>query len=80
MVYDSAHIQEYIVQKFAHNQPRLLPDGMDAGLEARQIQVLAEGHMDAIALAQFETRRESPSPEYVRRNKIVTGTKTDFDF
>src|ERR1700761_5126169 len=42
-VYDSAHIQEYIIQKYANLEPKLIPDGIEAGLKARQIQILAEG-------------------------------------
>lgn len=56
-LYDSAHIQEYIIQKYADKPPSLIPEGFDAGFQARQIQVLAEGHMDAMALRFFETAR-----------------------
>ena len=71
-VYDSAHIQEYIIQKYADREPKLIPEGIDAGLKARQIQVLAEGHMDALSLIFFEQAREKPSPEWTaRQNRKV---------
>lgn len=73
-VYDSAHIQEYIVQKYASLEPKLLPEGIDAGLKARQIQVLAEGQMDAVGLIFFEEAREHPSAEWLaRQNRKVDG-------
>ena len=39
----------------------------DGGLKARQIQVLAEGYMDALALLFFETAREKLRPECTTR-------------
>ena len=56
-LYDSAHIQEWIIQRYADKQPSLMPEGFDEGFKARQIQVLAEGHMDAMALRFFEVSR-----------------------
>lgn len=56
-VYDSAHIQEYIVAKYADRGPRLLTGDVDLDLEIRQLVVLAEGLMDAIVLGNFEKRR-----------------------
>ena len=60
-VYDSAHIQEYIIQKYADREPKLIPEGVDAGLKARQIQILAEGHMDALALLFSKRKRRNPA-------------------
>ncbi|KAF2210122.1 hypothetical protein CERZMDRAFT_118308 [Cercospora zeae-maydis SCOH1-5] len=56
-VYDSAHIQEYIVQKFADQPPLLLTGDLDTDLKARQIQVLCEGILDAFVIANFEKAR-----------------------
>ncbi|KAM3420734.1 hypothetical protein BST61_g3983 [Cercospora zeina] len=56
-VYDSAHIQEYIVQKFADRPPLLLTGDLDSDLKARQIQVLCEGILDAFVIANFEKAR-----------------------
>ena len=44
-----------------------MPEGVDAGLKARRILVLAEGHMDALSLIFFEQAREKPSPEWTAR-------------
>lgn len=63
-IYDSSHIQEYILHKYADKEPSLLPEGWDASFQARQIQVLAQGHMDAMALRFFEvSRKEQGSKE-----------------
>jgi glutathione S-transferase len=71
-VYDTQHIQEYIVQKYAEREPKLIPQGIDAGLTARQIQALAVGMMDALSLVFFERAREQPSPEWsARQNRKV---------
>lgn len=56
-VYDSAHIQEYIVAKYADRGPRLLTGDVDLDLEIRQIVVLALGCLDAVVLANFEKAR-----------------------
>ena len=73
-VYDSAHIQEYIVQKYADKEPSLLPNSIDDGLKARQIQVLAEGTMDAVSLHFFEEKREHKSLEWsARQNRKIDG-------
>ena len=68
-VYDSAHIQEYILQKYADRQPRLLTGDVDLDLKARQIQVLSEGIMDAFVLEFFERARDESkrSSEWLER-------------
>lgn len=57
-VYDSAHIQEYIVQKYADHPPSLITGDLDLDLKARQIVVLSEGVMDAFVLGFFEQSRD----------------------
>jgi glutathione S-transferase len=57
-VYDSAHINEYIVAKYASRGPRLLTGDVDLDLEIRQIVVLCEGCLDAIVLNRWEGRRD----------------------
>lgn len=47
-VYESWFIQEYIVQKYGGRGPRLMPAGVDEGLRARQVQVVADGGCDAM--------------------------------
>ncbi|KAK3697467.1 hypothetical protein LTR37_017413 [Vermiconidia calcicola] len=68
-VYDSAHIQDYIVQKFANKEPRLMTGDVDLDLKARQILVLAEGVLDAFVLEFFESVRpeEKRSTEWLER-------------
>lgn len=56
-MYDSSLIQEYILHKYADKEPSLLPEKWDSAFQARQIQVLAQGHMDAMALRFFEVSR-----------------------
>jgi len=68
-VYDSAHIQDYIVQKYADQGPKLITGDLDQDLQLKQIQVLAEGIMDAFVLAAFESMREHKSESWLRRQK-----------
>ena len=75
-VYDSAHIQEYIIQKFADKGPKLLTGEVDLDLKARQIQTLSEGILDAFVLVFFEVSRpeEKQSQEWMdRQNRKIDG-------
>jgi glutathione S-transferase len=74
-VYDSAHIQEYIVQKWPNQGPKLITGDLDKDLKLRQIQVLCEGIMDAVVLAFFEKSREVKSQAWLDRQerKIAGG-------
>lgn len=78
-VYDSAHIQEYLVQKFPDKGPRLLTGDVDLDLKARQIQVLSEGVLDAYVLKFFETAKGEgkASAEWIARQqrKVAGGVK-----
>lgn len=81
-VYDSSHIQEYIVQKYADKAPRLLTGDVDTDLQARQIQTLAQGVLDAFVLAFFETSRpqEKQSEEWMaRQQRKIDGGMKAFD-
>jgi glutathione S-transferase len=81
-VYDSAHIQEYIVQKFADKEPKLLTGNVNLDLKARQIQVLSEGMLDAFVLEAFEKFRPEAkqSEEWsARQNRKVDGGMRAFD-
>lgn len=64
-VYESAHIQTYIVEKYADRGPKLLPGYLDDDLLAKQIVVLGVGCMDAMVLLRWEGRREE-----VQRSKM----------
>jgi glutathione S-transferase len=57
-VYDSSHIQECIVAKYAEREPKLLTGDMDLGLKARQILTLSQGLLDAFVLRFFEVKRD----------------------
>lgn len=81
-VYDSAHIQEYLIQKYADRAPKLLTGDIDLDLQARQIQVLAEGLMDAFVLGFFESRREEgkrSAERMARQDRKVDGAMRAFD-
>ena len=81
-VYDSAHIQEYIVQKYADKEPKLLIGDVDLDLKARQIQVLSEGVLDAFVLIFFEISRveDKQSKEWAdRQNRKIDGGMRAFE-
>lgn len=81
-VYDSAHIQEYIVQKYADKSPKLLTGNIDADLKARQIQTLSEGVLDAFVLAFWESNRpkEKQSEQWMaRQNRKIDGGMKAFE-
>jgi glutathione S-transferase len=80
-VYDSAHIGEYIVAKYADRGPRLVTGDIDADLEIRQIVVLCEGCLDAIVLNRWEERREEDKQSKLwldRQNRKVDGAMRAF--
>ncbi|KAG9189444.1 hypothetical protein G6011_06312 [Alternaria panax] len=81
-VYDSAHIQEYIVRKYSDKGPKLITDDVDLDLQIRQIVVLSEGCMDAIVIARFEGRREKEKQSQLwldRQNRKIDGAMRAFD-
>lgn len=81
-VYDSSHIQEYIVQKYADKEPRLITGDIDTDLKARQIQTLAQGVLDAFVLIFFEISRpqEKQSSEWLaRQNRKLDGGMKAFE-
>lgn len=81
-VYDSAHIQEYIIQKYADKSPKLLTGNIDADLKARQLQTLSEGVMDAFVLAFWESARpkEKQSEQWMaRQNRKIDGGMRAFE-
>jgi glutathione S-transferase len=81
-VYDSAHIQHYIVEKYADRAPRLLTGDLDLDLHARQIVVLAEGAMDAVVLGNWEKRRDegARSDKWLQRQeRKVDGAMRAFE-
>ena len=73
-IYDSSHIQRWIVAKYATQGPRLITGDIDTDLKLEQVQVLSQGVMDAIVLAFFEKARESKSEAWeARQTRKVRG-------
>ncbi|KAF2773074.1 hypothetical protein EJ03DRAFT_153115 [Teratosphaeria nubilosa] len=67
-IYDSAHIQRWIVAKYATQGPRLVTGDVDTDLHLLEMQVLSQGVMDAVVLAFFEeARREAKSQRWLER-------------
>lgn len=66
-IYDSQHIQDYLVTKYMHQGPKLITGDVDTNFKLKQVQVLAEGVMDAVVLAFFEKSRESKSQSWLDR-------------
>ena len=68
-VYESRFILEWIEAK--HPQPTMLPDGLDATLFARRVEVVADGICDALVLLFWERHRppEQRSAEWQARQK-----------
>ncbi|WP_207537495.1 glutathione S-transferase N-terminal domain-containing protein [Sabulicella rubraurantiaca] len=66
-IYESRFILEWLEAK--HPEPRLLPDGVEAVLEARQCEVIADGICDATVLLFFERQREAPSGPWIARQR-----------
>ena len=57
-IYESAYIQNYIVEKYADRGPLLLPGDVDGNLLAKQIVALSVGSLDALVLVVWEMRRK----------------------
>ena len=68
-IYQSAHIQNYIVEKYADRGPSLLPGGIDENLLAKQIVALSVGSMDALVLFGWETRRKQEQQNEKWKNR-----------
>ena len=66
-VYESRFILEWIEAK--HPQPSMLPEGVDATLFARRVEVVADGVCDALVLLFWERHRplEQQSAEWKAR-------------
>jgi glutathione S-transferase len=70
-IYQSAHIQDYIVEKYADRGPSLLPGGIDDNLLAKQIVALSVGSMDALVLSGWETRRKQEQQNEKWKNRQI---------
>ncbi|KAF9694238.1 hypothetical protein EKO04_008094 [Ascochyta lentis] len=81
-VYESAHIQNYIVEKYADRGPLLLPGNLDDNLLAKQIVALSVGCMDALVLSGWEVRRpvERQSKLWIaRQERKIDGAMCAFN-
>jgi glutathione S-transferase len=64
-VYESSHILDWIERKYPH--PPLLPPDDDGYLEAKRVQVVADGVCDALVISFFERSRPQPSAPWLAR-------------
>lgn len=64
-VYESSHILDWIERKYP--QPALVPSDDDGYLEAKRVQVVADGACDALVLSFFERARPEPSAAWLAR-------------
>lgn len=74
-VYESHFILEWI--EYHHPTPALYPKEREQELEAKKVQIVADGICDAAVLVFFERQRERPSEEWMarQRRKIDGGLK-----
>ena len=74
-IYESRFILEWL--EVRHPTPRLLPDTAEEILAARQIEVIADGVCDAVVLLFFERRRDTPSADWMarQRRKVEGGVR-----
>jgi glutathione S-transferase len=71
-VYESSHILEWIERKYP--TPPLIPADDDGYLEAKRVQVVADGVCDSLVLSFFERSRPEPSvPWLARQMRKVQG-------
>ncbi|KAK5074124.1 hypothetical protein LTR51_004709 [Lithohypha guttulata] len=70
-VYDSAHIQNFIVTKYADKSPKLVTGDINLDLKARQLLTLSEGVLDAFVLIFWESKRpeNKQSAEWLARQQ-----------
>jgi len=64
-VYESSHILDWIERKYPH--PPLVPADDDGYLEAKRVQVVADGVCDALVISFFERSRPEPSAPWLAR-------------
>jgi glutathione S-transferase len=74
-IYESRFILEWL--EVHHPVPRLLPDDARDILAARQVEVISDGICDAVVLLFFERLRETPSAEWIarQRRKVEGGVR-----
>lgn len=77
-VYESTYIMDWLEQKYP--EPSMLPADPEAALEAKLVQVIAEGVMDATVQLFWEMQREHISAEWSKRQlRKVAGGLVELD-
>ncbi len=77
-VYESTYIMDWL--EYAYPEPSMLPPDPAGAMEAKRIQVIAEGIMDATVQLFFEAQREHESLEWTQRQlRKVVGGMTELD-
>lgn len=77
-VYESSFIMEWL--EYAYPEPAMLPSDPTEAIEAKRIQMIAEGVMDATVQLFFEAQRESPSREWTARQlRKISGGLRELD-
>ncbi len=72
-VYESTYIMDWLEHRYP--VPSMLPDDPEAAMEAKLVQVIAEGVMDATVQLFWELQREHISTEWTKRQlrKVAGG-------
>ncbi len=77
-VYESTYIMDWLEVKYP--QPPMLPDDPDSALEAKLVQVIAEGVADATVALFWEMQRDTISAEWAKRQlRKVKGGLTELN-
>jgi glutathione S-transferase len=78
-VYESSHILDWLERRYP--DPPLVPADDDGYLEAKRIQVVADGVCDSLVLSFFERARPDPSaPWLARQMRKVHGGLTNLAY
>lgn len=77
-VYESTYIMDWLEHRYP--TPSMLPDSVEGAMEAKLVQVIAEGVMDATVQLFWEMQREHVSAEWARRQlRKVEGGLTELN-
>lgn len=77
-VYESTYIMDWLEHRYP--VPSMLPDDPEAAMEAKLVQVIAEGVMDATVHLFWELQREHISTEWTKRQlRKVAGGLADLE-
>lgn len=77
-VFESTYLMDWL--EYRYPEPSMLPAEPEAAMEAKLVQVIAEGVMDATVQLFWELQREHVSAEWARRQlRKVKGGLADLD-